>query len=393
MLDQAAALPERGRRPRNRRALILAAASDLFARCGYDQIGMSDLADAVAVRPSALYRHFSGKQHLLREVIAEGLIPLRNVVGSMDLTDRTVWLFRLGGLALDERRIGMLWQREARHMAPEDHARLRAELYEIGQTFIERVRDARPDLNVNAADLITWSIMAVLMSTSFHNLELPRPAYEALLAELAETVLETQLPADFPAPGPAEPTPTLTPHLRREALLAQAVRMFAQAGYTGVGIEDIGAAVGIAGPSIYNHFPSKLDMLVTALRRGTATLQMDMSAVYATAGTAPEALRRLVRSYVGFTQVHHDLVDLLITETRHLPEDEQRLTRQVQHDYISEWVHLLRMVHPGIDLTPARVRVHAVLTVANDVARTPHLRRNPSVPAALETICTRLLAV
>ncbi len=43
--------------------------------------------------------------------------------------------------------------------------------------------------------------------------------------------------------------------------------MFATHGYAEVGIEDIGNAVGIAGPSVYNHWPTKLDLLVTALRR------------------------------------------------------------------------------------------------------------------------------
>jgi hypothetical protein len=37
--------------------------------------------------------------------------------------------------------------------------------------------------------------------------------------------------------------------------------------------------------------------------------------------------------------------------------------------------------------------VHAALSVANDVARTPHLRRDPSVAAAVEIICTRLLGL
>lgn len=35
--------------------------------------------------------------------------------------------------------------------------------------------------------------------------------------------------------------------------------------------------------------------------------------------------------------------------------------------------------------------MQAALTVTNDAARTPHLRRNPDVPAALEDVCTRLM--
>jgi AcrR family transcriptional regulator len=51
---------------------------------------------------------------------------------------------------------------------------------------------------------------------------------------------------------------------------AAGVGMFAAHGYTQVSIEDIGNAVGISGPSVYNHWPNKLDLLVTTLRRGAA---------------------------------------------------------------------------------------------------------------------------
>lgn len=383
----------RGRRPRNRRALIVAAASDLFHRRGCDHVSMADIADAVAIGPSALYRHFSGKQQLLRAVVMDGLTPVRDFVAALDADDRTAALRGLAALSLDQRQLGVLWQREARHLSEPDRAELRAELAEIGRLLTGFVRAARPELDTAAADLLAWTMVATLMSPSFHRLELPRPDYQVLLAELAGLVLDTELSVDFATAPPTEPRPrpALVPSSRREALLTETVRMFARHGYTGVAIEDIGAAVGIAGPSVYNHFPSKLDMLVTALNRGTAWLHMDLSHTYTTATTAIDGLHMLVRSYVRFTHDQHHLVDLLISETGHLPEEQRHPARQAQHDYITEWVHLLRVVQPELDATAARIRVQAAITVANDVARTPRLRRNPDVPAALERICTRIL--
>ncbi|MFG2056809.1 TetR/AcrR family transcriptional regulator [Micromonospora sp. NPDC048930] len=387
----APARPPRGTRPRNRRALILAAAAELFHRRGYGQLTMGDLADAVGIGPSALYRHVDGKQHLLREVLTGGLAPVRELLTSLDLTERTTALRRLGSLALDHRQLGLLWQREARHLCPEDRAAFRAELHEVGALLTRQVRTVRPALDPAAAELLAWAMISVLTSVSFHRLDLPRADYVDLLAELCGAVLDTPLP-DPGTPPPARPEPAgLVPAARREALLIQAVRMFATHGYTEVGIEDIAAAVGIAGPSIYHHFPSKLDLLVTALRRGAAVLLTDVATAYRTATDATDGLRTLVRGYVGFTQTHHDLVDLLITEVEHLPEDERRDSRQTQHDYISEWVHLLRADRPGLDPTAARVRVQAVLTVANDAARTPRIRAYPALPAALEGIAAHLL--
>jgi AcrR family transcriptional regulator len=183
------------------------------------------------------------------------------------------------------------------------------------------------------------------------------------------------------------------PASRREELLTQAVRMFAAHGYTQVSIEDIGHAVGISGPSVYNHWPNKLDLLVTTLRRGAAALAMDVSTVYRLAPDAAGALRMLIGCYVALSQTHHETIGLLITDIGHLPDGERHAIRRAQRDFVSEWVHLLRLDQPQLDPVAARIRVHAALSVANDIARTPHLRRDPSVPAAVEIICARLLGL
>lgn len=384
--------PARGTRPRNRRALIIGAARDLFHRRGYDHVGMGDIAEAVAIGPSALYRHFPGKQQLLRAVIEDGLEPVRELLSRTDLADRETALPALATLALDRRELGVLWQREARHIAPEDRAAVREELRDFGRALAGRVQAARPELSPAAADLLAWVMSAVLMSPSFHHLDLPRPDYERLLAELTGTVLDAEVPVDFAGPTPARRAGTgLAPSSRREAMLAEAVRLFAARGYRSVGIEDIGAAVGIAGPSIYNHVGSKLELLVIALSRGTAALFLEMNNAFAAAPTAADALRGLIRSYVQFAGRNHHVVDLMMTETEHLPDDERHRARQAQHAYIDEWVHLLQQVHPGADPTSARIRVQAALTAVNDIARTSHLRRNLGVPAVLEAICARLL--
>src|SRR5258708_34199432 len=65
--------PARGTRPANRRQLIIAAAADLFSRKGYAAVGMGDVAEAVAIGPSALYRHFRGKRDLLAAVVGDAL--------------------------------------------------------------------------------------------------------------------------------------------------------------------------------------------------------------------------------------------------------------------------------------------------------------------------------
>jgi AcrR family transcriptional regulator len=180
---------------------------------------------------------------------------------------------------------------------------------------------------------------------------------------------------------------------RREELLDHAVRLFAAHGYSQVGVEDIGQAVGIAGPSVYNHWPNKLDLLITPVLRGASALAMDMNTAYRVADTAEDVLRWLVRSYGTRSRTHHDLFSLLITDIEHLPESERHAARRAQHDYVVEWAHLLRLRDPAVDANSAQIRVHAALSVANDTARSQRLRRNPAVLPAVEAICANLLSL
>ena len=52
---------------------------------------------------------------------------------------------------------------------------------------------------------------------------------------------------------------------RREQILDTAADLFAQRGFHGVSVADLGAACGISGPALYKHFPSKDAMLAEML--------------------------------------------------------------------------------------------------------------------------------
>ncbi|GAA4584504.1 TetR/AcrR family transcriptional regulator [Planotetraspora phitsanulokensis] len=56
---------------RNRRAEILDAAATLFAARGYHGVSIEDIGSAVGISGPALYRHFSGKEALLREMLLD----------------------------------------------------------------------------------------------------------------------------------------------------------------------------------------------------------------------------------------------------------------------------------------------------------------------------------
>jgi AcrR family transcriptional regulator len=372
--------------------LIIGAATDLFSRKGYAGVGMGEVAEAVAIGPSALYRHFRGKQELLATVVTEALDTLDAAITKAEDEHPPDVVHALATAVLEHRTVGVLWQREARQLAPADRARIQTGVTQIGRRFAAYIRTRRPELGDGQAQLLALSGLAVATSVSFHSLALPEPAFTTLLGELIATAIDAPiLPLESVPARNAEP-PTLRTQSRRETILTEATKLFAANGFSGVSTEDIGASVGIAGPSVYNHFPAKSDILVAAMLRGDEWLRIDMNRAFAAASDPRDGLNRLLGSYCAFVLDNPHLVGVLVSEAGHLPEPERHRTRAAQHAYIAEWVTLLREVHPQWDAVTARIRVQAAQTVMNDIALIPSLRESAGLEAALVTIGAELLA-
>jgi AcrR family transcriptional regulator len=347
---------------------------------------MADVAAAVGVGPSALYRHFKGKQELLVAAVSEGLRPFREVAAK----DLDTMLREFAAVALEQRRVGVLWQRESRHLPATERETLRAAVRTGVLSYAALLSDRR---SKTQAEFLAWCTFAVLTSPSYHRLELPGPDYHALLAAMAHEVSTVDIPAIGPVDADEGQPERMGVQSRREALLQTAAALFAENGYATASIQDIGAGVDIAGPSIYHHFDSKLDMLVALVTRGGEWLQRDMAQELGESRDPADALNRLIRSYAGFALSHRELVDVLITEVAQLPEPHRHRARQTQHDYIAEWVHLLRSIRPELADVPARIRVQATLTVINDIARTSDLRRAQNIDSALHAVGKALLCL
>lgn len=56
-----------------RREQILQAAAELFSQRGYEATGIDEVADAVGITGSAIYRHFSAKDDLFQQVLARAV--------------------------------------------------------------------------------------------------------------------------------------------------------------------------------------------------------------------------------------------------------------------------------------------------------------------------------
>ncbi|MFI7384635.1 TetR/AcrR family transcriptional regulator [Streptomyces sp. NPDC049813] len=170
---------------------------------------------------------------------------------------------------------------------------------------------------------------------------------------------------------------------RREQILQEAARLFAERGFHGVGVDEIGAAVGISGPGLYRHFAGKDAMLAELLVGISGQLMTGGKRRVAEAAHGPEALLdSLIEGHIDFALDDRDLITLHDRELDRLRDSDRKLVRQLQRQYVELWVECVRTVYPDLAEPHARVAVHAVFGLLNS---TPHLSRPSSLPGRAAT--------
>ncbi|MFD0202030.1 SACE_7040 family transcriptional regulator [Saccharothrix carnea] len=171
---------------------------------------------------------------------------------------------------------------------------------------------------------------------------------------------------------PAEPAK----QTRRDQILAAAAELFARHGFHGVGIDDIGAAVGISGPALYRHFRSKDAMLGEMLTSISERLLDGGLNRVAALGDPARALRELIRWHVDFALDDPALITVQIRNLANLTDPDRRRVRALQRRYVEVWVETIRKTSPEVDEPTARAAAHAVFGLINSTPHSAHLDRD-----------------
>ena len=196
---------------------------------------------------------------------------------------------------------------------------------------------------------------------------------------------------------------------RRAALLAAAARLFAERGFDGVTLGDIGEAAGVSGPAVYRHVSSKqallgailVDVSERLLRGGRAVGHDPQTPDDRLArcnpdtpapafenpghGTAPRTadgpggvLEALVDFHVTFALAEADVIRVQDRDLDRLSPDDRRAVRDLQNAYVAVWTAALAARNPDAE-SPAERRVRA-LACFGLINSTPHSVRG--VPAS-----------
>lgn len=158
---------------------------------------------------------------------------------------------------------------------------------------------------------------------------------------------------------------------RREQILAAAAELFAGHGFHGVGIDDIGAAVGISGPALYRHFRSKDAMLGEMLGSISQYLFDGGQARASCSEDAEQVLAALVAFHVEFALEHPALITVQERNLANLTDTDRRHVRALQRRYVEIWVRAITAALPELGEDKARSAAHAVFGLINS---TPHNR-------------------
>ena len=165
------------------------------------------------------------------------------------------------------------------------------------------------------------------------------------------------------------------PPSRREQILAAAAELFARHGFHGVGINDIGAAVGISGPALYRHFRSKDAVLGEMLTSISELLLAGAQARVRETTDADASIRTLIRWQVDFALDNPALITVQERDLGNLADTDRQRVRALQRRYVEVWVTTIRRARPEAGEPAARAAAHALFGLINSTPHSAHLDR------------------
>lgn len=156
---------------------------------------------------------------------------------------------------------------------------------------------------------------------------------------------------------------------RHRSLVKAASRLFAERGFSGVSLEELGAAVGVSGPAVYRHFANKQALLAEILVGVSETLLSGGREVVARHDDPQRRLTALVDFHVDFALAEADVIRVQDRDLAALAADDRATVRELQRAYVTVWTDALTSIHPDRSTDELRLRAHACLGLINS---TPH---------------------
>ncbi|MFG2524949.1 TetR/AcrR family transcriptional regulator [Streptomyces sp. NPDC048527] len=378
----------RARRPKDRRATIERVATELFAEHGYATTGVGDIALQVGITPGALYRHFKNKEALLQSILSgclgsflDALEPLPEAEPYEQLEHAVRSTVRL---AHSHAAQVSTYLQTARSLPEAAREELHAGEQKLADEWKKLIRTANPTLTPADAAARRRALNGVL------GLLARQP--EALVKRRLESLFTQSTLSMLLAPAPVA-TRTRTkkarrtwspPRSRRQQIRDTGAALIRQHGYHGVGIDQIGKAAGLSGPTVYSTYDSKSDILVDASDHAIAKVELALEDALEAATSADEAISLIARSYTATVYANADIVAIATREDGSLPQADRLRNHRRRTDFRQVCAAVLMQVRTDLAEAEAMALVAAGTSAIQEVSL---LHRNrPSEAAAVALV-------
>jgi AcrR family transcriptional regulator len=104
----------------------------------------------------------------------------------------------------------------------------------------------------------------------------------------------------------------------RHDIIEAAGRLFAERGYDGTSMRDIGKELGLLGSSIYSHVSGKQELLVAIVDEGADLFQASADAALRSDGTGLARLEAFVAGHIAVVAGHLEVSRTFLNEARAL---------------------------------------------------------------------------
>lgn len=375
-----------GRAVERQRQLTVVAAR-LFQARGFHNVTLDEIAAELGITGPALYRYFRGKQGLLARTLMDQIAAVAEVCEAVPVDDGepvanfSDHVFALTRLVL-EREDAMLWKQERRHLTGAVQYEFRNRVVALGERTARLIARVLPQREEWEHELLAWSLLSVFSYARSYRTSLSRSEIEVLLASIGDALLQVRLLDSGRIVSLRVREPAWVPHSRRERILDATATLFERRGYHGVSIDDIATASETAIATVYQHFPTKAQVLYGLLSRGVEGTHYAMAHRLAAVHDPSERLQQIVRTYTELAfGPHGRLLAIFVADLFYLPAAEQESLVRMEREHLQEWIDGLRAVRPTLSGAAARARARTAMGLIVDLCGTARLRSRPGVSA------------
>lgn len=129
---------------------------------------------------------------------------------------------------------------------------------------------------------------------------------------------------------------------KKEQIYEAAARLFRDKGYQATSMRDLAKEVGLRASSLYNHFPSKSDVLREICTNNAQRFLEGMQEVEVLDASATEKLTRLIRLHIRLSLEDVTSVTAFNDEWRHLEEPHLSAFLKLRKDYESRFQTIIQ---------------------------------------------------